>query len=164
MTSKERCKIWYFKHKKEQAEKSRIKFQENREAICARRKERMKLETPEKREKRLKFHKEYNKAHKEIMRGRLQQDSYKFKQYEGSALRRGYEFSLSFEEFVSLFHGTCIYCGRQDCRGIDRVSNELGYTKENSSSCCEMCNKMKWKWSQQSFLEQVKKIYLNSFN
>jgi hypothetical protein len=48
--------------------------------------------------------------------------------------------------------------------GVDRKDNELGYTKENSVSCCEMCNRMKMKISFTDFLEQVKRIYEHQSN
>lgn len=38
----------------------------------------------------------------------------------------------------------CFYCGGiNNTLGIDRVDNNIGYTKENSVSCCGICNRMK---------------------
>ena len=37
----------------------------------------------------------------------------------------------------------CHYYKKEEVNGIDRVDNTKGYTKENSVSCCEMCNRIK---------------------
>ena len=104
------------------------------------------------------WQKEYRKRNKEKEYNRQQQDSYKFKHYVNSAKKRNYEFTLTVEEFTSIFHGSCNYCGKEESRGIDRVDNLIGYTTQNSKSCCEMCNKLKWKWSKDDFINQIKKI------
>jgi hypothetical protein len=65
------------------------------------------------------------------------------------------EFSLTFEEFCKLIVQNCFYCGSgllgrhmQKKRifkynGIDRKDNTKGYTKENTVSCCKICNRGK---------------------
>ncbi len=42
--------------------------------------------------------------------------------------------------------------------GIDRVDNSVGYTEENSVSCCEPCNKMKGSMPAKDFVVQAKRI------
>jgi hypothetical protein len=156
---KEYKRGFYLQNKKKYSKDAKERYLQNRDKILVRRRESAKLETPEKREKRLAFHKNYNKAHSGLRRIQFQTDEYKFKMYSFAAKRRDYQFNLSLEEFTKIFHGDCDYCGKEDARGIDRVENAIGYTKENSVSCCEMCNKMKWKWDKAQFLIQISKIY-----
>ena len=107
-------------------------------------------------EKRL-WQVEYRKTHKLENRNRSQTDNSKFRQYQGSAKIRGLEFSLTKEQFVEIFHKKCSYCG-DEARGIDRINNLIGYTFENSTSCCKICNKMKIHYSKDFFITHCKKI------
>jgi hypothetical protein len=155
---------FYLKNKDKYSKSAKDRYIQNREKILARRRELMKNETPEKRRERLEFHRKYNRTHAVLQKERMQTNLYKFKQYEFAADRRGYVFSLAFDEFVSIFHGYCAYCGMSDSRGIDRVDNSIGYTKENSVSCCEMCNKMKWRFPKDQFLSHAIQIANFNFN
>lgn len=104
------------------------------------------------------WQKEYRKRNSNKLKMYSQTDNSKFRQYISSAKKRKYEFDLTLELFTKLFHSSCTYCGQEDCRGIDRVDNKIGYTKENSVACCEVCNKMKWKLDVNDFLSQINKI------
>lgn len=83
-------------------------------------------------------------------------------QYRKSARNRGYEFSLSKEDFKRIITQPCTYCGRALTQikkkkggnirvdgsgfrytGIDRYDNAKGYTLGNSVPCCEKCNRIK---------------------
>ncbi len=55
----------------------------------------------------------------------------------------GARFKLSRAEFEVLFHGTCVYCGTQDARGIDRIRAGGMYSVANCASCCKTCNLMR---------------------
>jgi len=98
--------------------------------------------------------------------------------YRSKALKRGFVFDLTKEEFRELVTGECVYCGDSlgslsrglgktsgDFRftGVDRAVNEEGYTKENAVSCCSTCNFMKHKLGSSAFLEHVSKIYKHNF-
>lgn len=88
-------------------------------------------------------------------------------QYKISAKKRGYEFSLSKEQFVCLISQNCSYCDllperrwelsdRSYARdffanGVDRKDNGLGYTTENSIPCCTDCNSAKGTKSVEEF-------------
>jgi hypothetical protein len=91
------------------------------------------------------------------------------------ATRRGYEFSLTNQQWLALTQQPCFYCGivksnekKADPRnqwgesfwynGIDRINNEKGYTFENSVSCCSTCNFMKWKLDAPLFVEHCRRI------
>lgn len=99
--------------------------------------------------------------------------------YRDAAKKRGYEFSLSFEEFSSYIFKNCYYCGSspknifkrslkpgskniQDYflyNGIDRKNNEIGYIIDNCVTCCKECNSMKMDRNIDEFLQLVSKIH-----
>src|SRR3990167_5146505 len=67
---------------------------------------------------------------------------------------------LSLNKFTEIVSRPCIYCGEsKERRGIDRIDNSIGYTKENSAPCCKICNYMKKTMTVSNFLAHVKKIY-----
>lgn len=152
-------KKWYQKNKEKMLLCAKKRYQEKKQDILSKRKELRKFETIEQREKRLSYFIKYRK----INQGKIKKDNQtlesKFRQYTFAAGRRGYGFNLTFDEFIVLFNGFCAYCGKGNARGIDRIDNKVGYTKNNSISCCEVCNKMKWKYNKQYFLNHIKKIY-----
>ena len=47
--------------------------------------------------------------------------------------------------------------------GIDRIDSNIGYTKENSVSCCKFCNTAKSTMSRDEFLKWIKKVYEYNF-
>lgn len=70
-------------------------------------------------------------------------------------------FELTFEEFVKIVTSPCFYCGIiQDngFNGIDKEKFDKGYVKENSLSCCSMCNVMKGTLNSNVFLKRVEHI------
>jgi len=84
-----------------------------------------------------------------------------FKDYIKGALKREYEFTLTFEEFSELIDKECFYCHYykdKEVNGIDRVDNSKGYTKENSVPCCELCNRIKLVYHPIFFIEKCKII------
>ena len=82
---------------------------------------------------------------------------------------------LSFDTFCKLSLSPCYYCGIVGCssfkdrstelivkfNGIDRIDNNIGYTEENSVSCCKYCNTAKLDRTEQEFLNMIKRIYNN---
>lgn len=100
-----------------------------------------------------------------------------FAQYKKNARRAGRAFELTEEEFRQLTSGCCYLCGASPAQlgcyrvrgastntepylanGIDRVSNDEGYTLSNCVPCCKRCNWMKADLSVEEFLLHVKKI------
>lgn len=93
-----------------------------------------------------------------------------FLRYRRDAVKRGLDFSLSEDDFMAIATGTCIYCG-SCCEsihknhghyvvytGVDRLDNRIGYTNENSVSCCKLCNYFKSTLSVETFLEHAQRI------
>jgi len=81
------------------------------------------------------------------------------------------KYTLSRDEVRCLVLGDCTYCGQpafiteeeygswpKHLSGIDRVNNELPYTKNNCVSSCWKCNNMKHTLTLEEFLSHVKKI------
>lgn len=84
----------------------------------------------------------------------------KFTGYKIGAKKRGYNFLLSHERFEGLIKLPCFYCGKQpgNLNGVDRKDNSMGYTLENSVSCCKECNRMKGELTIEIFFNQAKNI------
>jgi hypothetical protein len=56
---------------------------------------------------------------------------------------RGLTFELSFDEYAELVSAPCTYCGGplpEVGLGLDRLDNNVGYTRFNCVPCCHYCN------------------------
>jgi hypothetical protein len=95
--------------------------------------------------------------------------------YKHNAIKHNRSFELSIEDFGILTKENCFYCGvppRQICsrpdravkpdpyiyNGVDRIDNKEGYTKENSVSCCVMCNRAKMAYTLEVFLAWIDRL------
>lgn len=111
-----------------------------------------------------------------------------FSDYKFRAKQHGLKFELPSEYFIKLITSSCYYCGfppnheynhykRRNSKpkhlpnieifsikvnGIDRINNNLGYTKENSVSCCKFCNLAKNRWPVKDFLEWLENLASHS--
>lgn len=105
----------------------------------------------------------YNKEASEKRKAYGKSDRGLYTAYRADADRRGrnYVFELTFEQFQKLINSSCKYCGKENCRGIDRVNNEVGYVIDNCVSCCHRCNEMKNKYSISEWIMQMKTILKN---
>lgn len=64
------------------------------------------------------------------------------------------------EEYVEISSMPCKYCGGKNItKGIDRMDSTKGYAKENSASCCKVCNYMKREYTIENFINHIEKIY-----
>jgi hypothetical protein len=106
--------------------------------------------------------------------------------YKSGAKSRGLEFTLTISQFRSIVEKNCYYCGSPPklrefssnghgpkrskeaiahaayvCNGVDRVNNNIGYTPENSITCCKACNLAKGTRGLEEFVLWVKNIYKN---
>jgi hypothetical protein len=90
-----------------------------------------------------------------------------YNKYRNESVKRSKDFYLSMSEIKQLVFQKCFYCGgglnsihgKLLHTGIDRMDNNIGYTKENCVPCCKFCNKMKHILSKDKFLEHIKKVY-----
>lgn len=103
--------------------------------------------------RRLKYKPEVKKKYDKSDRGI-------YARYRLDSNRRGrnYAFDLTFTQFSALVNSPCKYCGVSPSRGVDRVINEIGYTVENSASCCGRCNEMKNSFSVVEWLDKMEQI------
>lgn len=110
-------------------------------------------------------------------------------QYRSSAKARDIEFKITIEEAVEMLKGNCGYCGSEPntthnvrlnrnknkpstsyaynnskkysikYNGIDRINNKLGYTNDNTISCCFQCNMSKAEFTEKEFKDWIKKVH-----
>ena len=62
------------------------------------------------------------------------------------ARRKQIPLELTFEQYQNIISIPCVYCSAINLStgyGIDRIKPSLGYTYENSVSCCPPCNQIK---------------------
>lgn len=98
--------------------------------------------------------------------------------YRRSAKKRSLEFNLSFNDAIEIWKQPCSYCGAEPqivyqhnpnsnggiiYNGIDRINNDLGYTKDNCTSCCKICNFAKRNQDLEDFKTWVKQAYIHMF-
>jgi len=99
-----------------------------------------------------------------------------FSSYKRDATKRGHSFELPKRYFSYLIRHPCGYCGRPPSNytagtvrnnggitfsGVDRIDNEVGYTKDNCVPCCTWCNRAKGPQSAEEFLQHCKEVVLN---
>ena len=92
------------------------------------------------------------------------------KWYKNNAKRQGRVWGLTVSQFTYLTQLNCSYCGTPPkaaakpndssngvyiYNGLDRISNELGYTEANVVPCCKTCNWAKGKQSHVEFMAWV---------
>jgi hypothetical protein len=85
-----------------------------------------------------------------------------------SAKRREIIVELTREDIMNITDFSCFYCGMETVDGvkrnsIDRMVNSIGYTSENSVSCCEKCNYMKKCLDARTFVDRCCQISLMHF-
>lgn len=93
--------------------------------------------------------------------------------YKQNAKLRSLEWSLTRDQALGLLTGKCHYCGQPPSRtirhlirtdefftynGIDRKENALGYTPDNSVSCCTTCNFRKTDPDYAEFLLWIQRV------
>lgn len=99
-----------------------------------------------------------------------------FLQYQWGAVKRGFSFELTKDEFMTLVGKNCFYCEKEPLQihrimdrnkacikynGIDRVNNKEGYTPNNCVPCCKTCNIAKRNMSFDDFKNWIVKVYNN---
>lgn len=121
------------------------------------------------RDKYLKLSKEYNARLRldPVRLKRLQANQVKHNhtqkgRYTGikaQAVTRGYNFDLTFDEFLTFWNKPCYYCHNKiNGVGIDRLDNTKGYNLDNCVPCCIICNRAKNTLSVSDFISHCKKI------
>jgi hypothetical protein len=92
--------------------------------------------------------------------------------YKSRAKKKKLEWSLTDEQVVNLFKGNCHYCGCEPNNrftggrlkgvliysGIDRIDNSLGYTAENTVSCCKIDNHAKDVLTYKEYIDHIMQV------
>lgn len=95
--------------------------------------------------------------------------------YKNQARKRGLNWELTKEAFLSLTKENCFYCGTTPgaikktqyktgeyiYNGIDRINNDEGYTASNVVACCKICNIAKNEMTLDEFKNWILKVYNN---
>lgn len=95
--------------------------------------------------------------------------------YRG-AIKRGYKFSITFEQFLEITKLNCTYCNRPPSKkytsakctnsftynGIDRFDNTMGYILENCVPSCFVCNRAKGDMTYLEFKQWLKEAYCHT--
>jgi hypothetical protein len=104
--------------------------------------------------------------------------------YKNGATHRGYEYTLSEQDFINITTQPCFYCGAPPSlrttpqhnyeekdvfihSGIDRVNNKIGYIVSNCVPCCSTCNRAKRAMTREEFegwLDQLVNYRINLAN
>ena len=95
--------------------------------------------------------------------------------YKWGATKRGLSWRLNKEQIRKLTQQSCFYCGLAPAQkyqnkrspgsgiytynGLDRRDNQIGYTPENTVSCCKLCNLAKRTLTVKEFRVWVKRVY-----
>lgn len=83
----------------------------------------------------------------------------KYLTYKNRILLKKKEFTISITDYYNLLHNSiCTYCGESSTT-LDRIDSRIGYTLENCTPCCKLCNTMKWDLSIQDFYSHIDKIH-----
>lgn len=86
----------------------------------------------------------------------------RFRTYKASATARGYEWKLSYKEFMEFWRIPCTWCGDPMPDhlniGLDRVDPKKPYEAGNVESCCRHCNRMKSDLTADEFSTHLRKI------
>ena len=88
----------------------------------------------------------------------------KYRSLKFAAKRKNMILELSKEEYAILINSNCIYCSgplNKSGYGLDRISNEKGYTKGNLVPCCDICNTAKNCMEQKEFFKWIENVYNN---
>ncbi len=91
--------------------------------------------------------------------------------YRVAARIRGVVWELTEAEFDTLTQQPCIYCGAPPSKvcqptrngsftwnGLDRFDNTLGYTSDNTVTCCATCNHAKRDMTFEQFITWVERV------
>jgi hypothetical protein len=81
-----------------------------------------------------------------------------YKGYKKRATKKGRPFELTLEEFILLVNAPCFYCGNPKSGGVDRCDNKAGYEFLNCRSCCGTCNRFKFTYEVQKFIDHCRRV------
>lgn len=108
-----------------------------------------------------------------------QHKTHLFNRYKKAAKNRNLSFNLDKEDFDKFLFNECLYCSETNSNkctlksikgpivleynGIDRIDSSLGYFNENCITACVDCNRSKFNYDINFFLNHVENVYLYRF-
>lgn len=99
-----------------------------------------------------------------------------YQSYKASAKNRNLVFNLTKERFKEFTQQNCFYCNAVPANKykqiagkggifiynrIDRLNNKIGYTEQNSVTCCGICNHAKAQLTYNKFIQMIINIHTN---
>lgn len=162
ITKKEYNRNYYIEHKELILKKNEEYYKKNRNKILEWRKKYHKEWFEKNKKRRQEQILKYDRDHSEIRHKKGKEYHGKYVVLKQRNSKRWDSEIIDFESFKKLANNPCYYCNGDAKKGIDRIDNKIGYTKENSVSCCKICNYMKQTLSQKDFFNHIVKIYENS--
>lgn len=169
-------KIWREKNREKLREYGKKRYQKDREKIALRQKVKRDSNVEFFREKnRIKYHKNRDEYRAKMKIYRLKHKAEAAKRglkftktpkgrlhsYRSSAKIRGHSFEITDDKFYELLLSNCHYCSAEKANGIDRKDSNIGYTDNNATPCCKICNYMKGTMDYKEFIDQSKRISNN---
>ncbi len=117
-------------------------YQKNRERLLSQQKEYHKQNA----EKRCAYSRAHYRANKNKAAAYRRTPEVRYRFNVGTAIRRGHEWTITFEEYKELMTKACHYCdgylGKSTAgSGLDRIDNAQGYHFKNVLPCCIVCNR-----------------------
>jgi hypothetical protein len=85
----------------------------------------------------------------------------RFHSTKDSALKRGYSFEVSRQQFDVLVMQLCAYCGASPSAvkiGLDRVDNRRDYVIDNVVPCCRPCNLAKHTMTRDEYVDHCRRV------
>ncbi|AGE58963.1 hypothetical protein PBCVOR070422_071R [Paramecium bursaria Chlorella virus OR0704.2.2] len=168
----------YENHKQEIQQKNKEYYQEHKEEISQQRKEHYKEHKEEISQQRQEYYNEHKEKINERRREKRANEPEvalaKSQTYSNSSIgkcrdivsgakQRQIDVDMTRDDIMKLTDMPCFYCGTETTdkvsrNGIDRMNNLIGYTLNNSVSCCWMCNNMKKCLDALTFVERCAHI------
>lgn len=92
------------------------------------------------------------------------------KGFKRRALTKGWKYTITLKQLRRLISLPCHYCDSPPAQlyptkemqfyysALDRVDNEKGYETDNVVPCCKFCNRAKWAYPRQEFMEWINRV------
>lgn len=148
-------------HKEQKAETNKKYAQKNKEKIHQYQKEYRASHKASNSE----YQKQYREKNKDKLTEYKKSPHSRYMVYKRNAKNRDLDFNLSEDEFIEISGQPCIYCGEYSdtynsipFNGIDRINSKAGYQKDNCVPCCSMCNKMKFDYDVEEWINKMIQI------
>lgn len=104
------------------------------------------------------YSKQYYKDNRELFLTKVKEPKNRYKMLNSQAKRRGYEVTITLEQFLKLREAPCNYCKgvlNEYGHGLDRIDNSKGYLIDNVVPCCSRCNQIFMQYGKEETFEHM---------